>query len=328
MIAEYVWLDNSFNFRSKARTLEDNEKPPAWNYDGSSTGQATTEHSEIILQPCTIFQCPFRGEGNILVWCSTYTPEGVPTKTNTRDDALEIFKQYAPVEPWFGIEQEYFFINRETDEPLGFTKHGTQGAHYCGVGKVVGRNIADEHYKACLYSGVKMSGINAEVAPGQWEYQVGPCEGIEAGDHLYMARYIMERMCENLNVWVSLHPKPLDGSWNGSGCHTNYSTVYMREGTKGKKGIDYIHDAIAKLAEKHHEHMEVYGTDNKLRMTGTCETSNYDKFSCEIGNRAASVKIPTMVIHNERGYFEDRRPASNCEPYKVTSLICKTTSSV
>jgi glutamine synthetase len=326
MIAEYIWLDGDFKFRSKARTLEDNEKPPIWNYDGSSTRQATTESSEIFLHPCTVFKCPFRGGDNIMVWCETMTPAGEPTATNTRHVANEIFKKYTHMEPWFGLEQEYYFINRDTTDPLGYKKHQTQGSHYCGVGKVFGRNIADDHYKACIHSGIKMSGINAEVGPGQWEYQVGPCEGIEAGDHLWMARYLMTRICENVNVYATLHPKPLEGDWNGSGCHANYSTVYMREGRKDKDGLEYIHDAISKLSASHDDHMEVYGADNKLRMTGSCETSRYDTFSCDIGSRAASVKIPTAVIKDKRGYFEDRRPASNCDPYKVTSIICKTTS--
>merc|ERR1712025_592550 len=113
------------------------------------------------------------------------------------------------------------------------------------MGSAIGRPIADMHYKACLYAGVKIAGQNAEVMPGQWEYQIGPCEGIQSGDDMWMSRYLMIRVCESLGINVSFDPKPIPGDWNGAGCHTNYSTKAMRDANGHKKIIS----AIEKLAK-------------------------------------------------------------------------------
>jgi glutamine synthetase len=180
---------------------------------------------------------------------------------------------------------------------------------------------------ACLYAGLKISGINAEVAPGQWEFQIGPAVGIDAGDHLWMARYLLERITEDFGgvVYIDYHPKPLQGI-NGSGCHCNYSTNEMREGREGKQGIEFIYEAIKKLEDNHDEHMKVYGAENDKRMTGLHETSSYKKFTHGKANRGCSVRIGNKTVEERRGYFEDRRPASNCDPYLVTSKIFETTT--
>lgn len=351
IIVEYIWLDNKYELRSKSQILEVTSQPrtglqepkqryqqelPIWNYDGSSTGEATGTKSEIILKPRAVYRCPFRRHLNpihcYLVMCDTYNTEDLPTETNKRHDAQEIFNTKLEEKPWYGIEQEYFIICNKTSKPLGFPDDKDpppQGQYYCSIGSrnAFGREIVETHFEHCIYAGLKISGINSEVAPGQWEYQIGPVEGIEAGDQLYISRYILHRLSEKYNVHINIHPKPILGDWNGSGCHTNYSTLNMREGneTENKEGIDYINNAINKLSLKHDEHMQVYGADNNLRMTGKHETADYNNFSWDAGNRGVSIRILTSTIKNNKGYFEDRRPASNMEPYLVTSMLFKTT---
>jgi len=163
--------------------------------------------------------------------------------------------------------------------------------------------------------------MNAEVAPGQWEIQVGPCEGLEAGDHLNILRYILQRVGETHGVQINLEPKPVKGDWNGSGCHVNFSTLDMRESDNGK---ELILEAVHKLGSNHKEHMEVYGEGNRERMTGKHETASYDKFNYGVANRGASIRIPRLVEATGKGYFEDRRPASNMDPYLVTAKIAET----
>lgn len=126
---------------------------------------------------------PFRGGDNILVMCETYMSDGTPNMFNFRHDAALAMEAHAKHETWFGLEQEYTMLD-ETGWPYGWPKNGfpaPQGPYYCGngTGKAFGRDVVDAHYKACLYANINISGTNAEVMPGQWEYQVGPCEGID-----------------------------------------------------------------------------------------------------------------------------------------------------
>eukprot|EP00274_Cyanoptyche_gloeocystis_P003616 CAMPEP_0196655290 /NCGR_PEP_ID=MMETSP1086-20130531/5044_1 /TAXON_ID=77921 /ORGANISM="Cyanoptyche gloeocystis , Strain SAG4.97" /LENGTH=359 /DNA_ID=CAMNT_0041987525 /DNA_START=94 /DNA_END=1173 /DNA_ORIENTATION=- len=331
--AEYIWIGNisppGEDLRSKTRTLDTIPSSaadiPEWNYDGSSTGQAPGHDSEVILKAQRIYKDPFRGGDNILVLCDCYHPDGTPIPTNTRYEANQVMEAAAEFEPWFGIEQEYTLY---TDDkvPLGWPRNGfpgPQGPYYCGVGvdKSFGRDIVEAHYRACLFAGVKIAGCNGEVMPGQWEYQVGPCEGIQAGDDLIMARFLLNRIAEEFGVIVSVDPKPIPGEWNGAGCHTNYSTKPMRE----PGGMDVIMQAIEKLSKKHSEHIAVYGVGNERRLTGKCETASIEKFSYGVANRGASVRIPRVADKQGFGYFEDRRPASNMDPYVVTSKLVKTT---
>ena len=330
---EYVWIGGNGELRSKIRVLMNITGEvsvsdiPEWNFDGSSTGQADSNNSEVILKARKMFKSPFQNT-SVLVFCDTYLPSGEPHATNTRFPSSMLFLKNLKAKPWFGIEQEYFLMDPKSNKPIGFTTEmNPQGQYYCSVGNknTFGRTIANEHLMCCMNAGIIISGLNAEVAPGQWEFQVGPCEGIEAGDHLWMARYLLERIAEKYNLSVDYHPKPVEGDWNGSGCHTNYSTLEMREGTEMKNGLEYINEAIEKLKNKHEEHMEVYGTGNELRMTGEHETSDYHTFSSGIGNRGTSVRIPSHVEKYEKGYLEDRRPSSNMDPYIVTSKLFKTT---
>jgi glutamine synthetase len=329
--AEYVWIGGTGqDLRSKTRTLPTPVKTvdelPDWNYDGSSTYQAEGHDSEVILKPRRIFRDPFRRGNNIIVMCDTYHPNGEPLKTNTRHNAAKIFSQKQELVPWFGIEQEYTIFTLDKT-PLGWPKGGfpgPQGPYYCSAGADVafGRAIVEAHYRACLYAGVSISGINAEVMPGQWEFQVGPVEGIDMGDQLWISRYLLHRVAEQFDVVISFAAKPIDGDWNGAGAHTNYSTAPMRE----EGGYKHIIEAIEKLAQKHQEHIEVYGTGNEKRLTGKHETASIHQFSYGVANRGASVRIPRDAEKDGKGYFEDRRPAANCDPYTVTAKIFETTA--
>jgi len=255
---EYVWIDNDYQLRSKIKVIPNTsidtinvEDIPEWNYDGSSTNQSSGSESEVIIKPRRMFTS--RNDlFHMLVLCDTYTPLGKPLKTNNRNNATKIFNKKIYAEPWFGIEQEYFIIDPKTNKPLGYDENKPQGQYYCSVGaeNAFGRKIAEEHLLECINYGITISGINAEVAPGQWEYQIGPCEGIEAGDNLWMARYLLQKIAETHNVIINIEPKPLSGDWNGSGCHTNYSTKQMREGTRDENGLYYIMTAIDKLSKK------------------------------------------------------------------------------
>lgn len=324
--AEYIWIGGSGNdIRSKTKTLNkivrDIGDIPIWNFDGSSTGQAEGINSEVQLEPVCYFRDPFRRGNNILVLC-----ECIGNKSNTRKLANNIFESGLEHEPWFGIEQEYTLLDKKTKWPLGWPEGGyfsPQGPYYCSVGaeNAIGRDIMEVHYKCCLYSGIKISGTNAEVMPSQWEYQIGPCEGIESGDHLWVSRYLMYRVCEMYDVIVSFDPKPVEGDWNGAGCHTNYSTKSTRE----KGGWKIIKDQIEKLRIKHDEHISCYGDGNERRLTGKHETACIKDFTWGIANRGCSIRVPRNVRTEEKGYYEDRRPSSNMDPYIVTSMIFKTT---
>lgn len=332
-VVEYIWIGGKYELRSKTRVstkpCNDLEKllVEDWNFDGSSTAQATGNDSEVIIKPRAKFIDPLRNNSNsFLVLCDTYDPKGEPLKQNNRVWANELFNKGLEEKPWYGIEQEYFIIDPKTNLPLGFDNSKKQGQFYCSAGaeNAFGRKIAEEHLQACLIAGIKISGINAEVAPGQWEFQIGPCEGIESGDHLWVARYLLVRIAEKHGLTIDFEPKPVKGDWNGSGCHTNFSTENIREGKDNKTGLDFINEAIKKLSLKHKEHMEVYGSGNEERMTGLHETASYDKFSYGIANRGASIRIGNQNFNNKKGYFEDRRPSSNMDPYLVTGMLFKT----
>ncbi|KAK6937485.1 Glutamine synthetase, catalytic domain [Dillenia turbinata] len=333
IIAEYIWIGGSgIDLRSKSKTISKPVQHPSeltkWNYDGSSTGQAPGEDSEVILYPQSIFRDPFRGGNNILVICDSYTPAGEPIPTNKRHRAANIFSNQKVIDevPWYGIEQEYTLLQPNVKWPLGWPVGGypgPQGPYYCGAGadKSFGRDISDAHYKACLYAGINISGTNGEVMPGQWEYQVGPSVGIEAGDHIWCSRYILERITEQAGVVLSLDPKPIEGDWNGAGCHTNFSTKSMRE----DGGFEVIKKAILNLSLRHKEHISAYGEGNERRLTGKHETANINTFSWGVANRGCSVRVGRETEKQGKGYLEDRRPASNMDPYVVTSLLAETT---
>jgi len=332
--ATYIWVDGSGQgIRSKTKTLEKKpeklEELPVWNYDGSSCYQAEGSNSDVYITPVKMYPCPFRRGDNILVLCEAYNYKDEPMKTNNRKACKEAMEKVKELQPWFGIEQEYTLLDQDR-HPFGWPKNGfpgPQGPYYCGVGasRVYGRDIVEAHYRCCLYAGINISGTNAEVMPAQWEFQVGPTEGIDMGDDLWVARYLLERVAEDFGVVVSFDPKPMVGDWNGAGAHCNFSTKAMRE----KGGMEHIEAAINKLRKKHVSHIKQYdpneGRDNERRLTGSHETSSIHDFSSGVANRGASIRIPREVSKKGFGYLEDRRPSSNCDPYSVTMMIVQTT---
>lgn len=232
---------------------------------------------------------------------------------------------------WFGFEQEYFFY--KNGRPLGFPEQGypaPQGPYYTGVGyKNVGdvaRQIVEEHLDICLAAGINHEGINAEVAKGQWEFQIFGKGSKKAADEVWLARYLLLRLTEKYGIDVEFHCKPLgDTDWNGSGMHANFSTAYLRE----VGGEDYFEALMAAFEKNLHDHINVYGPDNHLRLTGKHETAPWDKFSYGVADRGASIRVPHSFVNNGyRGYLEDRRPNSQGDPYQIASIILKTISSV
>ena len=346
---EYLWLDAKGNLRGKTKVLSgdkpvDLEDLPVWNYDGSSTEQAEGKDSEVLIKPQAIFKDPFHktGEetgvtGAYLVMCDTYLPSMKPHPTNSRFPANVTFKAFEHLKPRYGIEQEFFVKHRDVDgkiagRVLGFGEGDVmkltpapQGQYYCSVGSnnAFGRDFIIAAFHNCLKAGLNLTGMNAEVAPGQWEFQVC-ADGIAAADQLYVMRYILARTGESFDYTVDFHPKPLDSvEWNGSGCHTNFSTEPMRE----EGGYEVIKQALESLSKYQDLCMENYGVDNNLRMTGELETSNPSEFSWGVANRGCSIRVPNQTVTEGKGYFEDRRPASNMDPYIVTSLLLELTSS-
>lgn len=326
-IYEYIWIGGDGELRSKTRVVARGIGADDWNYDGSSTGQATTGSSEVVLRPRAFFRNPFprdsandRVDSATLVLCDTWLPDGTPHPTNQRALTAEpVFRRgdVADTKPWYGFEQEYFMMDAKTGLPLGFDPAVPQGPFYCsnGAGRAIGRALAEEHLEHCLYAGLTVSGVNAEVAPAQWEFQIGPVEGLAAADQLWIARFILERLSERHGVRISYHPKPLHGDWNGSGCHTNFSTEAMRL----PGGLAIIERCVSTLERRHATDIQGYGADNHLRLTGKHETSSMERFTCGIGNRGASVRIGNETLRAGCGYFEDRRPAANMDPYVVSA---------
>jgi glutamine synthetase len=326
--AEYIWIDGATptpGLRSKTKIIADGATPGIWGFDGSSTEQATGDKSDCVLRPVSTYPDPIRGGNNILVMCEVLLADMTPHPTNNRAACAKAAKKFAKQEPWFGIEQEYTML-RPNGWPLGFTADGgypgPQGPYYCGVGtgKVVGRDIIEAHTQACLDAGIAISGTNAEVMPGQWEFQVGPAGPLEVSDQLHVARWLLHRIAEDFDVVISIAAKPQKGDWNGAGAHTNFSTNAMR----ADGGIAAIEKACKALGTKVDLHIKGYGHDIESRLTGHHETAPYNKFSYGVSNRGASVRIPLQVSIDKKGYMEDRRPNANMDPYTVTRLLVET----
>ena len=329
--AEYIWIDGhkpTAKLRSKTKVFEGPVKSlddiSMWGFDGSSTMQAEGSDSDCMLKPVYYLPDPIRGGDDILVMNEVRKPDGSIHESNTRARLVEIAEKHKDEDAWFGIEQEYTFFKGRS--PLGWPNGGypaPQGPFYCGVGadEVFGRDIVEDHMDICLQAGIQISGINAEVMPGQWEFQVGSLGPLEVSDQLWIARWILYRIAENYGVNATLHPKPVKGDWNGAGAHANFSTKPMRE----NGGLKIIESACEKLGRKHEEHIAVYGAHNEERLTGLHETCAFHEFRYGVSDRGASIRIPMDTANNGKGYLEDRRPSANMDPYQVCAALIETT---
>ena len=326
---EYVWLDGYLpepTLRSKIKIVDRYcshvDEVPLWGFDGSSTQQAKGSSSDCILKPIRLYNSPFASDQ--LVLCEVFNADGTPHETNSRNKIESINQK----EYWFGFEQEYTLML--SGRPLGWDPDPSvfpkeQGDYYCGVGGTnigsLGRKIMHEHIEKCLKAGVSIHGTNAEVMLGQWEYQVFGRGAKKSADNAWMARYILYRIAEKYEVDVNIDPKPIKGDWNGNGMHTNFSNNKMRE----EGGEEYIKSLCDKFQPTHDEHIAEYGSKNDERLTGLHETQHISKFSYGVSDRGASIRIPmNLTQSNWKGYLEDRRPAGNADPYKVTNRIVKT----
>ncbi len=339
-LAEYVWIDGAIPtryVRSKARTVKLGPNPkiddfPEWSFDGSSTGQADGHDSDCLLKPVSFIPDPIRGPGNYLVMTEVLTPEGEVHESNSRAQLRAVLDAGASKQdPWFGFEQEYTMFQNRT--PLGWPEHGfpgPQGPYYCGVGaeEIFGREVAEDHAKVCLEAGLMYYGINAEVMPGQWEFQIGyrgekgeSADPLTICDHTWLARWLLYRVGEDYGVSISLDNKPVKGDWNGAGMHTNFSTKDTRDPKKGRKAIS---DAVEALSKKHKEHIALYGHGLAERLTGHHETCDINTFRSGAADRGSSIRIPRPVEIKGYGYFEDRRPGANADPYLVAARLCAT----
>uniref|UniRef100_A0AC34GPZ1 Glutamine synthetase n=1 Tax=Panagrolaimus sp. ES5 TaxID=591445 RepID=A0AC34GPZ1_9BILA len=322
--ATYIWIDESGeNLRSKMRVLDSLptsiDDYPICTIDGSLTGQSKNKKkSDIILKPVETYPDPFLGSGNRLVLCETFDRENNPTSTNHRNVCKKIMDAVKADRPMFEMEQEYFLLDADS-RPYGWKKDSIptpQKHYYCGIGadRAFGRSFVQAHTNACILAGLKISGANAGVTPAQWEFQVGICKGIEMADQLWIARYLLHRIAEKAGIIATFDSKPKIslGDWNGASCQINVSTAATRD----SGGIDVIKSAMKKLKRHHFEHLKLFDPNGKKN-----DTLNADKFSWAVGDRDCWVRIPHHVETAGHGYFEDRRPPSNCDPYVVTKAI-------
>jgi glutamine synthetase len=322
---EYLWLDGCTptQIRSKTKIVKSfgqkGGEAPIWGFDGSSTEQAKGSNSDCVLKPVRVYPNPLDTDSSIVL-CEVWNVDDTPHPTNTRRELEELLEDLEDdIDEWVGFEQEYtLFIH---DRPLAWPFDGEpapQGDYYCG--RNAGESIMRKHMNACIQAGVSICGTNAEVMLGQWEYQIGAGGSIAMSDDLWVARWLMERICEHYDLSVSLDPKPIEGDWNGAGCHTNFSTKY----TRGHGGDEFIFKACMDLEKVHEEHMKEYGEGNERRLTGLHETQAIDSFTWGVSDRGASIRIPWQVDKDKCGYLEDRRPSSNCDPYKVSKKLIET----
>lgn len=340
--AEYIWLDGgrpTQGLRSKSKILttekvEQLSDLPEWAFDGSSTWQSHGSHSDCVLKPVFFCPNPMRAmEGNhYLVIAEVYNSDNTPHITNTRSELAKLLNSAESADPWIGFEQEYTFF--DYSRPWGWPNKGgfpePQGPFYCGLGtnRVFGRDIVEDHLQVCRQADLALYGINAEVMPAQWEFQIGyrgidgeAVDPLTISDQLWIARYLLERVAERRNVIVSFSNKPMPGDWNGAGMHTNFSTAATRD---RENGLAAIKSAVENLKDNHAKHIRDYGDRLEERLTGLHETCHIDQFKSGVLDRGASIRIPLATSQQGHGYFEDRRPGANADPYRVAARLVET----
>ncbi len=305
--AEYIWVDGTkptAQIRSKTKILAKGEEPPGWGFDGSSTNQAEGSASDCVLVPVRTYHDPIRGADNILVLCEVFNVDGTPHESNTRRELAPVAALHEDQDVWFGMEQEYTLVNLQAN-PVGTIASRSdnkfrslpQGPYYCsaGYGLAIGRDLVETHLDFCLAAGIRVSGINAEVMPGQWEYQVGPSSALKVSDDLWISRYLLHRVSEWHHMVVTFEGKPAEGDWNGAGCHTNFSTREMRD--------SYVacEEAAIALGERHQLHIENYGAGIEHRLTGAHETCSYKEYRYGVFGRGTSMRIPWQVEREGEG---------------------------
>lgn len=346
---EFIWLDgyNTPNLRAKTKIIEhsDNnalrlrnldfknpENIPEWSFDGSSTQQATGDNSDCILKPVKVVHNHFDDDltqrqiitESLLVLCEVFNADDTPHKSNTRAKLQQTNDKYQKYDMQFGFEQEFVIYEDLENRPYNWPLNGfpaEQGRYYCGVGGDVawGRKILDDFIKIALLADLQIGGINAEVMPSQWEFQVGPLSALEVSDQLWLARYILNRVAEQHNANIKLDSKPIAGDWNGNGNHLNFSTAQMREDCPQ----ELIKRIGKELEECHDEHIKEYGLGNELRLTGQHETCNINEFKIGVSDRTASIRIPINTFKNKKGHMEDRRPSGTVDPYRACNILMK-----
>ncbi|XP_022816747.1 glutamine synthetase 2 cytoplasmic-like isoform X2 [Spodoptera litura] len=299
VLASYVWIDGTgINLRAKDRTFDFVPKIvkdlPIWYFDGGNTDQAKDENSDTYIFPQVIYHDPFRRGSNILVLTDTYSFNYQPTD----------------------------------GRPLGWPPGGfpaPPGPYYCAIGanKIVARELMEAFYRCCLYAGVQINGVYPGSTPSQWNFQVGPSPGIKSADDLWMARYILARLAEEYGTVANFEPQPIT-DWPGNGTFVYFSSKDMRE----DDGILVIERAIDKMARRHGAHINEYdannGGDNVRRLNGKNGMPHVRDFTAGVANRSCSVRIPRHVSEDKKGYFEDRRPAANADPYRIITILLKT----
>ena len=337
---EYVWLDGSSSkkLRSKVKFIDLKDlnakspeemlsKLPELSFDGSSTGQSKTDSSDCILKPIKAIPYRIDRTPSFIILCEVMNPDGTPHKTNTRSKMRETLEKVAGNGMIFGIEQEFVLTDPFTGKPLGWDKYNSdtpppQGDYYCGVGSdvTVGRDIVESFLIASAGAGIPLDGINAEVMLSQWEYQTKPKDALVASDELWITRFILQKVAERMKVGISYDPKLIDGDWNGSGGHINFSSEHMRKNAD----IDYMNLLCSSMSTYHDKAIEVYGVGNDRRLTGKNETSFVNNFSWGELDRTASIRIPSETVKNNgKGYLEDRRPSANFDPYEAFNYLLK-----